>query len=214
MGAVSKRQNIDGFAKQIIENLNMVYATAASGKRPFAEADERFEELYALLRFYRCDEAAAEQAANFAGIAYYRGEYVRALELTEDAVETCPGEEGKAAYARTPHDMAYRLLAVGLGEPQDKVLLERVQNVLQPGDYRRALQNAAANIPAEEEARQTAVGLLRRLGLEALRQAIRLEPTAPNESLSLLREALPWLNEKRAVPVRLEIQRLEKICHE
>ena len=203
MGAVSKRQNIDGFAKQIIENLNMVYATAANGKRPFAEADERFEELYALLRFYRCDEAAAEQAANFAGIAYYRGEYVRALELTEDgvgeisaetedAVETCPGEEGKAAYARTLHDMAYRLLAVGLGEPQDKVLLERVQNVLRPGDYRRALQNAAANIPAEEEARQTAVGLLRRLGLEAL----------------------PWLNEKRAVPVRLEIQRLEKICHE
>ena len=213
MGIVNKGKSIDGFAKQIMEQLNMVFALAADRKKPFSEADDRFDELFHLLKFYQCDGIAAQQAANFSGLAYFRGEYLRAMELVEDAVETCPEEAGKAAYRKTLHDMAYRLLAVGLTEPQDKVLLDRVQNVLQPQDYQNALRNAAGSTP-EEEAKQTASAFLRRLGLEVLRQAIRIEPDDPGTSLELLKDALPWLNEKRAVPVRLEIQRLEQICHE
>lgn len=214
MEALGQDQVIEAFAQRIMENLNMVCAAAADRSRPFADADARFAELFQLLQYYRCDEIAAEQAANFAQIAFFRGEYHRALELFEDALACCADETARAAYAQTWHDMAYRLLAEALTDPPDRDLLARIETVLAPADYQVALRRAAANLPQAAEARQAAAGFLRRLSLEVLRQAIRIEPTEPAASLELLREVLPWLNEKRAAPVRLEIQRLERICHE
>ncbi|MCF0137890.1 MAG: hypothetical protein HUJ66_05960 [Oscillospiraceae bacterium] len=214
MGTVEQSPEIAEFAKRIMENLNMVYELAADRNRIFAEADDRFEELYLLLKYYQCYDIAAEHAGNFAGIAYYRGEYLRAMELIADAVDICTAESGRAAYRQKLHDMAYRLLAVGLTESADKLLLERVELVLEPEDYRTALRTAAANLPGGANVDSYAAGFLRRLSLEVLRQAIRLESTDPCSSLILLRDVLPWLNEKRAAPVRLEIQRLESICHE
>ena len=89
MEAIEQDQVIEAFAQRIMENLNMVYAEAADRKRPFANADARFAELFQLLRYYRCDEIAAEQAVNFAQIAFFRGEYLRALELFGNALESC-----------------------------------------------------------------------------------------------------------------------------
>lgn len=214
MEAIEQDQVIEAFAQRIMENLNMVYAEAADRKRPFANADARFAELFQLLRYYRCDEIAAEQAVNFAQIAFFRGEYLRALELFGNALESCTDKTARAAYVQTRHDMAYRMLAEALCDPPDRDLLACVETVLAPADYCEALRSAAANLPQEAEARQAAAGFLRRLSFEVLRQAIRLEPTEPAASLELLREVLPWLNEKRAALVRQEIRRLEQTCHE
>ncbi|MBO4695688.1 MAG: hypothetical protein J5643_00240 [Lachnospiraceae bacterium] len=194
-----------------MENLNMVYAMAGDQKKPFSEADDRFEEMFQLLKYYQCNDAAAEQAHNFASLAYVRGEYIRAMELTADAVETVTDETKREEYEQTLHDMAYRLLAIGLTGTNDKALLDHIELILGPEDYQNALHQAAGNLQKETKNHENATAFIRRLALEVLRQAIRIEPVQPQKALSLLREALPWLNEKRAEPVRLEIQRLERI---
>lgn len=203
MDTLGAEREIQQFTKQLIENFNMVFAMALDEKQSFEGAVEKLYQLTGLLEQFGCGDTACEQLLNFAKIAFFRERYGDAMDMALKAEEKCSSAEKKKEIGTTAHDMAYKLLEMGLSSQSDQGLLALAEKRLSAEDYVLALKRAV-------EGGRDSAGFIKLLSMELLRQGIAREKDRPQEAIYLLRTACPYLNEKRAALVKKEIAALEE----
>lgn len=207
-------RQVEAIVGQMKERINLAIGIAADEKHTFEEGEKIFREVLAALEQYECYDIAADQLVNFSKVAYFRGMGGKALALAGEAAGKAVSESTKTAAGANLYGMAYKLLEVVLSLPADApdaALLAEIEQILAPDDYIRALRKTAASArAADSEKRKSMADFARRLSMEVLRQGIRYEKMGDNkEAARLLREALPFLNPKRAAVVQKELERLE-----
>ena len=205
---------------QMKERVNLAIATAVDEKHSLEEAEAILREVIDALKFYDSADIAADQLVNFSKVAFFRGGYSRALALAREAAVTGVSERNRVLAADNLHKLAYSLLERVLCLPREDPeteLLEELDQILTPADYCSALRRAAATAAGtgDEEAKRGLAGFVRELSLEVLRQGLRAEKRGDNEAARmLLRQALPFLNPKRAAVVAKALEKLEVMDHE
>ncbi len=205
---------------QMKERVNLAIATAVDEKHSLEEAETILREVVDALKYYDSADIAADQLVNFSKVAFFRGDYRRALALAREAAETGVSERNRTQAAENLHSLAYSLLERAICLPTDDPeadVLGELDQVLTPADYCGALRRAAAAAAGaeDEEAKRGLAGFVRELSLEVLRQGLRAEKRGDNKAAgTLLRQALPFLNPKRAAVVKKELEKLEAMDHE
>lgn len=210
----------EALISQMKERVNLAIATAVDEKHSLEEGEAIFREVVDALKYYDSADIAADQLVNFSKVAFFRGGYRRALALAMEAAETAVSERNRIQAEDNLHSLAYSLLERAIclpAEDPEAEVLRELDQVLTPSDYCGALRRAAAAASGavDEEAKRGLAGFVREFSLEVLRQGLRAERRGDNEAAGmLLRQALPFLNSKRAAVVKKELEKLEAMDHE
>lgn len=218
MATIGFDEQIEQIVKQLTEKINMAISFALDESKSFEQAEAIFNEAITVLEYYQCGDTAAEQLINFSKITYFRKECKKALLFATDAVEKSVTDNVREKASNNLHDMAFKLLEyiVINDKGQINVTFDDVQSFLVPQDYCNALQKAyeARNLIKTKNDLVFVTNALKKLSMEVLRQGLRQEKDGHfADSLSLLKNVLPFLNVKRAEIVNKEIEKMEGISN-
>ncbi|MCL4102511.1 MULTISPECIES: hypothetical protein [unclassified Fibrobacter] len=218
MATIGFDEQIEQIVKQLTEKINMAISFALDESKSFEQAEAIFNEAITVLEYYQCGDTAAEQLINFSKITYFRKECRKALLFATDAVEKSVTDNVREKASNNLHDMAFKLLEyiVINDKGQINVTFDDVQSFLVPQDYCNALQKAyeARNLIKTKNDLVFVTNALKKLSMEVLRQGLRQEKDGHfADSLSLLKNVLPFLNVKRAEIVNKEIEKMEGISN-
>ncbi|OWV08105.1 MULTISPECIES: hypothetical protein [unclassified Fibrobacter] len=218
MATIGFDEQIEQIVKQLTEKINMAISFALDESKSFELAEAIFNEAITVLEYYQCGDTAAEQLINFSKITYFRKECRKALLFATDAVEKSVTDNVREKASNNLHDMAFKLLEyiVINDKGQINVTFDDVQSFLVPQDYCNALQKAyeARNLIKTKNDLVFVTNALKKLSMEVLRQGLRQEKDGHfADSLSLLKNVLPFLNVKRAEIVNKEIEKMEGISN-